>query len=360
MRVLLADLLEAREGVGRHPRAVCGDVLVELRHPEWIGGDRGHHLVLVLSASPRASRRAGQPCEFIQHPEVVPRGEHERWLLVDLGEVEHGGRRRLPCLERRHAPFGRAADPSFQRLSIDQPPRFERQGQGRAPSAGPRTISQRGREALVVSQQQEHRGLARPVDLDRPAPGGGALEPALDRRIDRARVEIGEQFRDPDRARLDGGQPHRPGGTVHQLKPDRLRQRARERGLLGPDQDPAAASAIAAQLDVVGERRHRRLPASCRSKHDFGQRVAGIIGESQPRVTVQAGAQDLSGVLVDRQQSPFECRHAARARMLEQHLDQFPNGVGGKAEPPVVIRAGEVDQQLTGRALGATALESPA
>ena len=40
--------------------------------------------------------------------------------------------------------------------------------------------------------------------------------------------------------------------------------------------------------------------------------------------------------------------------MLEQRLDQVRCDVGRKAEPPILIRPGEVDQQLAGRAPGAT------
>ena len=118
-------------------------------------------------------------------PRSCPGREHERRLLVDLGELEHGRRRRLSRLERRDAPPGGwLIQPCSGCASIA---RHDSSVSGRLapPSARARAIAQRRRQALVVAEQQEHRRLARPVDLDRAPPGGGALEPALDARVDR-------------------------------------------------------------------------------------------------------------------------------------------------------------------------------
>ena len=271
VRVLLPDLLQAIERLGRHPRPVLGDEPVEVRHPEWIGNrspaagrarDR-------LARAP-ATGHAVQSPERLQHPGVVPGREHERRLLVDLGQLEHRRRRRSPRLERRHAPCCGMADPALQRFRVDRPPGLERERQARAASARCRSLAQRAREALVVAEQQEHRSRAGAVDLDRSAPGRGALDPTLDLRIDRARRRAAPSsyaIGTPSAwVAATATEPAGPSSSSSAAYPG---QCASERRVLRGDQDPLAAAAIAPQLDVVRRRRHRGLDARTGGAHDL-------------------------------------------------------------------------------------------
>ena len=66
------------------------------------------------------------------------------------------------------------------------------------------------------------------------------------------------------------------------------------------------------------------------------------------------------GLLVDRQQPSLDRGHAIGGRMLEQKLDEVRRAVGREAEPPVVVGPGEIDQELSRRALGLPARERAA
>ena len=68
-------------------------------------------------------------------------------------------------------------------------------------------------------------------------------------------------------------------------------------------------------------------------------------------------AQNLCGLLVDGQQPSLDRRDAVGARVLEQNLDEVPRAVGREAEPPVAVGPREIDQELSGRALGASTRE---
>ena len=95
--------------------------------------------------------------------------EHERLLIVHGRAFEDRGRRGAPVLERRHAaPRGRA-DPAAE-LPVDQPPRVQRERHRRATGRARRPFAQRSRQARDVAEEQEHRRLARTVDLDAAAP----------------------------------------------------------------------------------------------------------------------------------------------------------------------------------------------
>ena len=118
--------------------------------------------------------------------------------------------------------------------------------------------------------------------------------------IDRPQVQLREQLTNRDGVRLDGGQRHGPSGAVKQLEPARVGQRPSAQRVLGPDQDPVAASAVTTHLYVAGERLHPWLRARGRPSRDLGQRVPGVVGEAQPRVALQARAQDLRGALIER------------------------------------------------------------
>lgn len=100
--------------------------------------------------------------------------------------------------------------------------------------------------------------------------------------IDGPDVEPSEQLRDGDTVGLDRCDRHRIGRAVEQLKPARPCQRPCERRVLGGDQDPVAAPAVAPQPDVEGGRLDRWLGAGHRCAHNLRQGVPGIVGEAEP------------------------------------------------------------------------------
>ena len=162
MRVLLADLLQ-RASASAATHGSCSEMNRSSSGTQnGSARDRGQPVVLVLAASGRASPHAGELRKLIQDPKVVSRREHERRLLVDRGQLEHGRWCGLPGLERCDAPLGGMADPALQRLRINHAPRRERERQARAAPAGARALSERRREPLVVAQQQEYGRLRGP------------------------------------------------------------------------------------------------------------------------------------------------------------------------------------------------------
>ena len=166
----------------------------------------------MLAACPRRvrSRRQGtlDRCELLEQPWLVAGREHERRLLVDARELEHRRGRRAPVAQRRYAALAGGADPALE-LAVDQPPGLERQRERRAPRGARRSLADRPRQARDGAEQHEQRLLAGAIDLDVPAPGGGALEPTRDARVDGDVLELLEHLDEQVGVMLDGRETER-------------------------------------------------------------------------------------------------------------------------------------------------------
>jgi hypothetical protein len=88
--VFLANLLQQRERLGRDPRFVRGEKVVELRNAERIGADAGKHRVLA-SAPDRVPPSVAGPTgrctrerrKSVELRRLVTGREHERRVVVD-------------------------------------------------------------------------------------------------------------------------------------------------------------------------------------------------------------------------------------------------------------------------------------
>ena len=107
-----------------------------------------------------------------------------------------------------------------------------------------------------------------------------------------------------------------------------------------------------------------RTPGSARAMHrlggaltlcDLGERVLGVFGQSQPvRAVSQQSADDARGELVERDQRPADCRQSVGVGVFGERLHKFDIDVGRKAQPPVLVGTGEIQDALP-RATPATA-----
>ena len=120
--VLLTDLLQQLERLGRDPDLARGQEAIELGHAERVGANRGEPSVLALLAAPRAPRqRSRQGGERLEQRRLVTGREHERRVLVHGRELEYRRRRRPAIRERRDAAPRSPTDPAVE-LLLDQPP----------------------------------------------------------------------------------------------------------------------------------------------------------------------------------------------------------------------------------------------
>ena len=90
--------------------------------------------------------------------------------------------------------------------------------------------------------------------LYRAHPGGGTRQPALHARIDPLRLELSDQLGDRLGIVPGGGQRERRGGTIERAQAGPASEHTRQRRVCGGDHDPVLPAAVAAQLDIVGER----------------------------------------------------------------------------------------------------------
>ena len=258
LRVLLANLLQQGQRLGRDPGFVGGEELVELGNAERIGADRGHPRVLARSphrVSPAAVAGlsgcgAAERGEGLELRVVVAGCEHERRILMQGGHLQHRGRYGPALAQRGDAALRAGADPAAQ-PSVHQPPRLERQRHGRPARDGDGSFAQLARQARGSSEQQEHGLLLWPLDLDRARPGGGARQPALHARVDPVDLELGDQLRDRFGVVLDGGQRKRRVGPVQRAQVAAAGKHAGERRVDGVDHDPVLPAPVAAQFDFV-------------------------------------------------------------------------------------------------------------
>ncbi len=230
-----------------------------------------------------------------------------------------------------------------------------------------RSRSARGRRAHVA-EQHEHGLLAGTLHLDVAAPGGRALEPRPDARVDVGVLEVVEQLGDLLGVVLDRREPHRPAGPLGGAQAGGGGEHAGDGGVASGDQNPVLAAAVAAELDVVaGVRGAVRGAAGVRARGATvagsptrllgvgEQRAAREVAEAHARALLVESVEQLGGVVVDRHERAADLGHLARVRVFEQRGHGLGRGVGGEAEPPVAVGARDVEQQLAALAFGAAA-----
>ena len=273
VRVLLANALQLDERVGVDPHVPFAQERVEVAHAEGIGAQRRKAAVVgavetaargagIAPHAPAAKRarglrhpraRARERRERVEHRGVVTGGHHERRLVVHARQLEHRGRRRAAFLQRGHAaPRGRAL--GAVQAALDRAPGVERERHRGAAGGARGSFAQIGRQTHAVAEQQEHGLGGRSGHLDRAVPGRGAGDPVLGAWIDGGHLEPAEQLGDEVRVALDGGHRERPLGALERAQVGAAGEHARERGVVGGDEQPLLLAAVAAQLHVIGHR----------------------------------------------------------------------------------------------------------
>ena len=227
--------------------------------------------------------------ELLHHPEVVPGREHERGLVVDLGQLEHRRRRRPPGLERGHAPLRGMADPALQRCRVDRPPGLQRQRQARAPSArlsrarATRSGDARCRRAAgTPAPRAGRRPRSSPASSSSVRSSARHGDRPTERRARRAAPRSGHRLPGPPRP-----PPSRPGRRAARARPPgpapvrAARGLSRSRSSCGPGGRAAARRRTPAAATDGSER-------AMRCAHDLGQGVAGVVGQAQPGVAARS------------------------------------------------------------------------
>ena len=350
MRVLLADLLEAARARRARPTGRASAMkLVELRHPERIGADRGQRARARARPRPLApARRAGQSPRIRRASRGRGPGASTNvgcsWTVESSSTAGGAG---LPASSAAtHRLAARLIQPSSA-LRVDQPPATRASAAGVAPPRRGRARARAARSggARCLRAAANTGALARPVDLDRARARSWRARASArhDGSTDRV-LELGEQLRDPA-SRRARRRPARPTPRpVERLQAGRARRaRARARPARPPIRIQLLASAVAAQLDVVARApprlRGRPLPRSPRERPLRSARGGRHRSGAAARHRPSRSARSRRGVLVERH-AVARSIAGSRARPDARAASRpGPAGVGGEAEPPVAHRA---------------------
>ncbi len=180
------------------------------------------------------------------------------------------------------------------------------------------------------------------------------LEPRHDPRVDTRVLELREQLEEQHRVALVGCESERAFRTIERTQAGLTGQHARQRRLLGRDENPMLAAAVATKLDVVA----LITIADCRPLAVCGaprqlrvgavreESATGGIGEPQARGSRAQLSDELRGPIVDRKERAADRGQAAGLRVLEQLSYGFGRSIGGEAEPPVLVGPREIEQAL--------------
>ena len=82
-----------------------------------------------------------------------------------------------------------------------------------------------------------------------------------------------------------------------------------------------------------------------------------VVGQAQTGTGCGQLIDEPRGVAVERDQRAVDLGQAVGVGVLEQRLRELGRGVGGEAQPPVLIGPGEVEHALVAAASGAAALD---
>ncbi len=370
--VLLAHLLQQLERLWLHPDRAGRKEGVELGHAEGIGADRGEPGVLVGASRPSLHARrqyTAQRGEAGEERLVVAGGEHEGRLLVHCGDLEHGRGHGTPVAESGHAALGGTAHPAVE-TRLDQLPGLEGQRDGGSPVDRRGLLPQRCGQTLGIAEQQEDGVLARSLHVDVAAPCGRPLQPGRDPRVDGDVLEMGEERHELLRVAFVRRQPKGSLGSLERAQVGLSGEDAGERSMLRADEDPVLAVAIATELHVIWGLARARVPlrvfriATAGRPHLIpagngpgGKCAAGHLAKAQPSGLLAEILEHSRCAIVERHEGAPDGGHLARVGVCEQCGDWLRGGVGGEAQPPVLIGPGEVDEALVASAPGASATD---
>ena len=180
------------------------------------------------------------------------------------------------------------------------------------------------------------------------------LEPRHHPRVDSRLLEQREQLEQEPRVALAGRESERAFGTIERAQAGLAGQPARQRRVLGRDENPMPAATVAAKLDVVAliTIADRRLLALCaaprlpRAGAVREQSPSGGIGEPQAGGSRAQLFDQACGAIVDRKQRAADRGQAAGLRVLEQLSYGLGRSIGGEAQPPVLVGPRKIEQAL--------------
>ncbi len=356
---MLADLLQDHKRLRLDPDVALVQEAVELLDAERVGTDTGELTVVAPARVRRAysgdrsvRRGTAQRAERVELGGVVPGSEHECRIVVDGGQLQYRGRRRTPFLERGHAAASGGACEAAHVL-LDRLPGLERQGHRHATGRADGAFAQLRGQPDRIAKQKEHGLIGLAGDVDRSTPGGRTCQPALHARVDSGQLELVKQLRDQVRVALDGRQRKGPFRPLERAQIAASGKCAGERSVLGRDQHPVLLAPVALELHVVA---HRAGPGR-RPLGDLGQGVGGVFAEPQAAGLGRQRVHESGSLLVQRDQRAPDARQLVRLVVFEQGLDDRGRAVGGKRQPPALVRAGYVEYALVVAATPTLTLE---
>lgn len=150
---------------------------------------------------------------------------------------------------------------------------------------------------------------------------------------------------------LDSGNAQRAGRAGERAQARSSGERAGEGRPLDGDQDPMLSAAVAAKLDVVGERCTvvgLALSGACLVRAlDVGlDRPSGGVAEHDGSTVGAQLLEQVRGALVHRDHRPADGRELACARVPEQGRDEVGVDIRGEGQPPVLVGTRELDEAL--------------
>ena len=153
---------------------------------------------------------------------------------------------------------------------------------------------------------------------------------------------------------LDRGQPERPAGTAQGAQGALAGQHAGKARVLGRDQDPVLAAAVAAKLHVVSAagalmdawRAGRRADIRARALAVGFQRAVGGVAQAHAIRPCEQRLYRRHRAIVERHERTPDRWQAVGVGVLEQDAHGPRGGVGGEGQPPVLVGSGKVDEAL--------------
>ena len=289
--------------------------------------------------------------------------EHERRLLVDARSARAPPAARAAVLERRDAALRAAAliQPSSC-ASISAPRARASAAPSRRRARSTACSRSAPRQAPASPSSTNTGASARALHLDVAAPRASRAS-ARRTRAGRRSTSSSCSSSSPSGSASSStaAMPTDPAGPVERAQPRARREHTRERARARPRRGSSARRG-----DRGGTRRRERgarrrcggvAPAFCEpvprgSSRARSARCASSLRRSRPARCADV-LEHAGGVVVERHERAPDRRQLARVGMLEQRRDLLGRAVGGEAQPPVLVRAREVDQALIAPAPGA-------